>query len=105
MPAMLDELEDVLNRTWLKSRLAKTPDRIPDFLEALSEIGKLVVGYVNVDGTISDPFDEMFLRCVLLGEAHYLLTGDKHLLKLTQFGKAEIGLPSRFLQILDERNS
>ena len=105
MPAMLDELEDVLNRTWLKARLAKTPNRIPDFLEAVSVLGKLVVGYVNVDGAVADPFDEMFLRCVLLGDAHYLVTGDKHLLKLTQFGSAEIVPPSRFLQILDERNS
>ena len=78
---------------------------IPNFLEAVSVLGKLVVGYVNVDGAVSDPFDEMFLRCVLLGNAHYLVTGDKHLLDLTQFGGAEIVPPSQFLQILDERNS
>jgi putative PIN family toxin of toxin-antitoxin system len=105
MPAMLDELEDVLNRTWLKARLVQTSDRIPDFLEAVSVLGRLVVGYVNVDGAVSDPFDEMFLRCVLLGNAHYLVTGDKHLLDLIQFGGAEIVPPSQFLQILDERNS
>lgn len=105
MPAMLDELEDVLNRTWLKARLVQTSDRIPDFLEAVSVLGRLVVGYVNVDGAVLDPFDEMFLRCVLLGNAHYLVTGDKHLLDLIQFGGAEIVPPSQFLQILDERNS
>ncbi len=105
MPAMLDELEDVLSKTWLKARLAKTPNRIPDFLELVSVFGKLVVGYVNVDGAVSDPFDEMFLRCVLLGNAHYLVTGDSYLLNLTQFGGAEIVPPFQFLQILDERNS
>jgi len=105
MPAMLDELEDVLNRTWFKGRLAKTLNRISDFLEAVSVVGKLVVGYVNVDGAVSDPFDDMFLRCVLLDNARYLVTGDKHFLDLTQFGGAEIVLPSRFLKIRDKRNS
>ena len=104
MPAMLEELEDVLNRTWLKVRLAKTPDRIPDLLEAVTVLGTLVVGYVNVAGAVSDPFDEMFLACAVLGDADYLVTGDKEVLVLAKFGKAEIVPPARFLQILVERN-
>jgi putative PIN family toxin of toxin-antitoxin system len=103
-PAMLEELEDVLNRAWLKTMLAKTPDRIPDLLEAVTILGTFVAGYVNVAGAVSDPFDEMFLACALLGEADYLVTGDKQLLALAEFGKTEIVPPARFLQIIIERN-
>ena len=102
MPAMLEELEDVLNRFWLKARLAQTHDRIPELLEAVTVLGTLVVGYVNVAGEVSDPFDEMFLACAVLGEADYLVTGDKDLLALTEFAKTEIVTPARFLRILEE---
>ena len=104
LPAMLEELEDVLNRTWLKAWLAKAPDRIPDLLEAVTVLGTLVVGYVNVVGAVSDPFDEMFLACAVLGEADYLVTGDKEVLALAEYGKAEIVPPARFRQILVDRN-
>jgi hypothetical protein len=100
MPAMLEELEDVLKRSWLKAWLAKAPDRIPDLLEAVTVLGRLVVGYVNVVGAVSDPFDEMFLACAALGEADYLVTGDKEVLALAEFGKTEMVPPARFLQIL-----
>lgn len=102
--AMLEELEDVVNRAWLKARLVETPDRIADLLEAVTVFGELVVGYVNVAGAIADPFDEMFLACVTLGEADYLVTGDKELLALNIFGKTKIVSPARFLQILVERD-
>ena len=36
---MYAELEDVLNRAWLKQRLAGTPDRVPDYLETVSALG------------------------------------------------------------------
>ena len=102
MPAMLEELEDVLNRFWLKARLAQTPRRIPNLLKAVTALGTLVVGYINVTGEVADPFDEMFLACAALGQAHYLVTGDKELLALTEFGNTEIAAPARFLHILDE---
>jgi putative PIN family toxin of toxin-antitoxin system len=105
MPAMLDELEDVLDRAWLKAKLAEAPDRIADLLEAVTVFGELVVGYVNVAGAIADPFDEMFLACATLGKADYLVTGDKELLTLNVFGKTEIESPAQFLQILAERES
>lgn len=104
MPAMLEELEDVLNRAWLKARLADAPGRIADLLEAVTVLGEPVTGYVNVAGAIADPFDEMFLACAVLGETDYVVTGDKELLELAEFGKAVIVSPARFLQILVERN-
>ena len=100
--ATLNELEDVLNRAWLKARLSDAPDRIPDLLEAVSVLGEPVTGYVSVAGTVTDPFDEMFLACAVLGAANYLVTGDKESLALSSIGGAEIVRPAKFVEVLTD---
>jgi hypothetical protein len=51
-----------------------------------------------VAGAVSNPFDEMFLASAVLGEADYLVTGDKEVLALAEFGKAEIVPPDLSLR-------
>ncbi len=96
-PAMLAELEDVLNCAWLHERLVHVPNRIPDFLLAVRVLGELVKGYVNVAGQARDPFDEMFLACAALGQADYVVSVDKDLLALRRYGETEIVTPAEFL--------
>lgn len=100
-PPMLAELEDVLNRAWLTERLATAPNRIPDFLEAVTILGELVVGYFNVAGQVRDPFDEMFLACARLGQADYIVSVDKDLLSLGEYASTKIVAPAQFLIILN----
>lgn len=100
-PPMLAELEDVLHRTWLVDKLAHVPNRVPEFLEAVTILGELVDGYANVAGAVRDPFDEMFLVCALVGKADYLVSGDKDLLDLGQYQGISIVSPSLFLAFLE----
>ena len=102
---MLEELEDVLSRAWLKARLGDMLHRASDLLEAVTVLGTLVSGYVNVAGAVPDPFDEMFLACAKLGEADFVVTGDSQLLDVAEFATAEIVSPARFLKILVEGRS
>ena len=95
--AMLAELEDVLNRAWLHERLSHIPDHIPEFLEAVKLLGQPVKGYVNTAGLIRDPFDEMFLTCAILGDADFLVSGDKDLLTLGNIQQTIILTPAQFL--------
>ncbi|GIK58775.1 MAG: putative toxin-antitoxin system toxin component, PIN family [Chloroflexi bacterium] len=101
-PAMLAELEDVLNRAWLTERLTATPNRVHDFLSAVRVMGELVSGYAQVSGVVRDPFDEMFLACSLLGRADYLVTVDKDLLVLQQYEQTRIMKPAAFLGKLED---
>lgn len=48
-----------------------------------------------------DPKDDMLLAISLVGEADYLITGDKDLLILRKFGKTQIVTPRAFLQLFD----
>ena len=45
-----------------------------------------------------DPADNKVLECSLEGKAGYIITGDRHLLNLRQFGKTAILTASEFLQ-------
>ena len=100
-PEIFDELEDVLNRAWLTVRLSDAPKRIPNFLQAIMVLGELVTGYVNVVGLVRDPFDEMFLACAQLGQADFIVSGDKDLLSLGEYEGIKILTPAQFLAILD----
>ncbi len=99
---MLAELEDVLNRVWLKERLAHVPNRIPDFLQAVTILDEQVHGYINVAGTVHDPFDEMFLACAALGQADYLVTVDKDLLTVATYQQTVILSPAQFLPHIEQ---
>lgn len=97
---MMAELEDVLNRAWLKEQLSATPDQIPNFLESIRGLGEPVLGYANVEGLVRDPYDEMFLACAFLGKADFLVSLDNDLLSLTSFRGTKILRPGPFINEL-----
>jgi uncharacterized protein len=101
--AILEELEDVLQRAWLVERLGHMPDRIGVFLTAVAGLGELVTGYTNVQGHVRDPFDEMFLACARLGAAAAIVTLDKDLLAAGKFEETLIMRPQEFLDFLDQQ--
>jgi len=60
-----------------------------------------VYGYVDVNGLVRDPFDEMFLACAVLGKADSLVSGDKDLLSVGNCQGTKIIPPAEFLAVLD----
>ncbi|MFH1091494.1 MAG: putative toxin-antitoxin system toxin component, PIN family [Pseudomonadota bacterium] len=44
-----------------------------------------------------DPDDDKFLACALAGKAKVIVTGDKHLLKMSGYRKISIVNPARFV--------
>jgi len=44
-----------------------------------------------------DPPDNRIVECVLTARAHYIVTGDKHLLKLGRYEKTKIVTAKEFL--------
>ena len=47
-----------------------------------------------------DPTDEKFLACAVEGRADWIVTGDRHLLRLKIFQDVRIGSPAEFLRVL-----
>lgn len=50
---------------------------------------------------LNDPDDDKFIHCAIEGKADYIVSGDKHLLKLKQHGNTQIVTVKEFLDILD----
>lgn len=52
---------------------------------------------------MEDPDDNKLLNCALWGEADYLITNDRHLLKFREYLGVRIRKPSEFLKELEEK--
>ena len=48
-----------------------------------------------------DPNDVMFLRAAMAGEAHYLVSGDRVLLKVGFYPGGRVLTPKKFLEVTD----
>lgn len=70
--------------------------RIGDFTEKVTPTQ-------HVDVVKEDPTDNRILECAQEGRSEYLVTRDKHLLKLKEFGPTKIVLAADFLQGLRHR--
>ena len=68
---------------------------------ARDQIGKManrVVPTQPIDAIKEDPDDNRILECALSAQARYIVSGDKHLLKLRTFHRIPILAPRAFLE-------
>jgi len=95
---LLEVFVTVSKRPKLRKYISR--DELEDLLETIDEVAE----FVNVTSEISesrDPKDNFLLSLAVDGKADYLLTGDKDLLVLKEFGNTEIKTISEFFDIID----
>lgn len=80
-PEILLELEKVLS--YKKFKLEK--DEVEAILENILSFSTLVKPKHHFRVIEEDPNDDKFLNCADEGGAHYIVSGDKHLLRLKEF--------------------
>jgi putative PIN family toxin of toxin-antitoxin system len=92
---ILDEVARVLGEKfgWTPQAVDLARARIGDFTEK-------VVPLQRVEAVKEDPTDNRIIECALEGRSEYLITRDKHLLKLEKFGPVKIVLVADFLETL-----
>jgi putative PIN family toxin of toxin-antitoxin system len=91
-PALLDELDEKLRIKFGVS--AKDTASIRAKLKSNAEI---VRPDMVLDVTEDDPDDNRVLECALKGKADYIVTGDRHLLKLGSYEAISIVTARQFL--------
>ncbi len=85
-PSMLAELAEVLSYERLQPRLEQlglTPSELVAYAMNLASMFE-----VEAEGTpivIADPDDDIFLRCAIVAGAEYVVSGDRHLLALSEY--------------------
>jgi putative PIN family toxin of toxin-antitoxin system len=90
--AIVDELLDVLSRKFAKD--ANELARVAVFLAELAE----VVRPRGRIGVLQDEADNRILECARTGGAHVIVTGDKAMLRLRQFGQIRIISLQQYLE-------
>ncbi len=71
-----------------------------ELVAAMLKVVKFVEVAVKVDVVAEHPADDKFVECALAAGAEYIVSGDKHLLRLGSHGKIRIVSVSEFLQIV-----
>jgi putative PIN family toxin of toxin-antitoxin system len=98
-PAILEELQDVL-RTEKKFKLKENDILL--YMRLLLSHSALVEPVKTIDVIKDDPEDNMILECAAEGKVDYVISGDRHLLSLNEYGGIKILSAREFLQCIDK---
>jgi putative PIN family toxin of toxin-antitoxin system len=96
--AILDEVERVLRRDkfgWPEEEIDKAIRQITRFTEHVEPKQR-------IDAVKEDPTDNRILECAAASGSDYLVSGDKHLLKLGQYQGIKIVSPADFIQMVGQ---
>jgi len=74
-----------------------------DLVEAVLKIGKFVQVTTKAHVVVEHPSDDKFIECALAANAEYIVSGDKHLLKVGSYKKTRILSVSEFLQVIEAK--
>ena len=92
--SILTEYEKVLKR--MKSGL--TSDEIREWIKLIISHSYVVKPLETISIIEEDPDDDKFILCGVYGSVDYIVSGDKHLLNLSEYEGIKIVSPSRFLE-------
>ena len=82
----------------------KVPMKIGDVLwweSLILEKSELVVPNKKIEIIKDDPDDNKFIEAALEGKAEYIVTQDKHLLKIKEFKGIKIITPEEFIKLFE----
>ena len=98
--AVLDEIDRVLRYSRIVRRHRWSDERLQGFIEDLAHLAIMTPGTVRFAVIAEDPPDDRYLECAVEGEAEYIVSGDQHLLELTEYQGISIVTPRAFLDVL-----
>lgn len=100
-PAILVEIENVINRRKFRELLANARMTADEILQQIISLSHIVVG-PNIGRNIikSDVTDDKFIECALNSKSGYIVSGDRHLLDMKEYNGIKIITPKQFLEII-----
>jgi len=93
---MLAELADVISR----DKFSVTNSQIDRFISILVKKATIVSMHSIPKVILEDPDDDAVLSTALSGKADYIVSGDKHLLKIACYEKLQVVSVNQFVQIM-----
>jgi putative PIN family toxin of toxin-antitoxin system len=92
--AILGEMEDVLGR-----KFAFRSEGIAEARRRIVQMARTVTPSVELDVVKDDPPDNRILECAVSAGSDYIVTGDRHLLRMRQYAGIRILTVSDFLEV------
>jgi len=93
---ILDEFKEVLRK---EKKFCQTEESIERHLKVLRSVAAIVSPTERVNAIKEDEMDNRIIECAIAGGASYLVTKDRHLLKLKKYKNVEIVTPREFLSL------
>jgi putative PIN family toxin of toxin-antitoxin system len=101
--AIVGEISQVLNYPKLRKVYQAAGLRHKDLVEAVLKVVRFVEVSKRVSVVVEHPADDKFIECALAAGADYIVSGDRHLLKIGGYKKTRILSVSEFLGILEAK--
>jgi len=96
---IIDEYANVMYYDEIQDKIKKHNLELMIVIEDLVAFSTIVNPTRKINVVLEDPTDDKFLECAVEGESDYIITKDKHLLKLKEFEGIKIITPDAFLKI------
>jgi putative PIN family toxin of toxin-antitoxin system len=100
--AILEEIARVLRYPKIAKRHGWHERQVRRFLEDVAYLAILTPGHLRLNVIREDPPDDRYLECAIESAAHYIVSGDAHLLLLGTYEGIRILAPRTFLEVLSQ---
>jgi putative PIN family toxin of toxin-antitoxin system len=93
----MDELMRVLHYPKIRKRLRSTDEELAHFVQSLHENAVWVPHQEVITAVSDDASDDVYLEIAVADNAHYIVSGDQHLLRLREYEGIAIVTPTEFM--------
>ena len=100
-PAIMEELREALERPKFRPRIRTLQSSVAELMEAVLSIAEVVQDLPIEPVVASDPDDDKILACATGARAHWIVSGDDHLLNLKSYRGISILTPRQFVRMWD----
>ena len=101
--AILAEIGRVFRYPKITKRPCWSEEQLQAFLDNLAHIAIMTPGILTLTVITEDPPDDWYLECAAEGEAAYIVSGDRLLLRLEIYQGIPILTPRAFLEVLQRQ--
>ncbi|MFO7538422.1 MAG: putative toxin-antitoxin system toxin component, PIN family [Chloroflexota bacterium] len=98
---IVDEILKVTGYERIQNKYAKVGENRLEFVALIEENGTWAEPSETIDIVSADESDNRYIECAVTGNAHYIVSGDQHLLDIGDYQGITIVTPAMFITLLD----